>query len=135
MTNDVIELRLPPKLEYLPVLRAIIGVVAGGISFNYDEIVQLRIAVSEAFELAIKYVSSDARTLGVNELAVRFVVGSNRIEISIPAPGEYPGYLNTEEEKESQALLRSLADELAFGGGAADQPIVRMVKYRSAGEV
>ena len=40
MTEDVIELRLPPRPEHIPVIRAVIGAVAGGMNFNYDEIVQ-----------------------------------------------------------------------------------------------
>ena len=33
---DVIEIQLPPSSEYLAVVRATIGVIAGNMSFNYD---------------------------------------------------------------------------------------------------
>ena len=48
MANDVFELRLPPKSQYVSILRATVGVIAGNMSFNYDEIIQIRTAVSEA---------------------------------------------------------------------------------------
>ena len=36
--HDTIELRLPAKADYLPVLRATVGVIAGTMSFDYDKI-------------------------------------------------------------------------------------------------
>ena len=57
MTNDVIEVRLPPKPEYLPVIRAAVGVIVGTMFFNYDEIIQIRVAAAEAFELAIRQIT------------------------------------------------------------------------------
>lgn len=68
-TNDTIELRLPLKPQYLPILRATTGVVAGVVGFNYDEIMQLRVAVSEVFDLALKHVTPGSEVSEVNELA------------------------------------------------------------------
>ncbi len=51
-TQDVIELRLPLKLDYLNVIRATVGVIAGALDFTYDEVMQFRVALSEIFELA-----------------------------------------------------------------------------------
>lgn len=129
-TNDTIELRLPLKPEYLPILRATTGVVAGVISFNYDEIMQLRMAVSEVFDLAIKHVTPGSGISQVNELAVRFPVHPDKLEIVIMGPKDYTSYLNTGEGRESLALLGSLTDELEFGGEVAGKTLVCMVKYR-----
>lgn len=68
-TNDTIELRLPLKPQYLPILRATTGVVAGVVGFNYDEIMQLRVAVSEVFDLALKHITLGRWASEVNELA------------------------------------------------------------------
>ena len=57
---DVIEIKLPPSSEYLAVVRATIGVIAGNMSFNYDEVIQLRVAASEVFSLAMEWISQDA---------------------------------------------------------------------------
>ena len=37
-TDDTLVLRLPLKSDYLPVLRAALGVIAGSMSFTYDEV-------------------------------------------------------------------------------------------------
>ena len=130
--NDTIELRLPLESGYLLILRVTTGVVAGVVSFNYDEIMQLRVAVSEVFDLAMKYVTPGSRISGVNELAVRFSVHPDKIEIVIAGPRDYTSYLNREEGKENLALLRSLMDEVEFGGEVAGKTVLRMVKYRSS---
>lgn len=131
--QDVIELRLPLKPEYLTILRATTGVVAGVVSFNYDEIMQLRVAVSEVFDLAMKYVMPGIGTSGVKELVVRFPVHPDKLEILIMGPRDYTSYFNTGEGRESLALLRSLVDKVEFGAKVADKTVIRMVKYRSMG--
>ena len=135
MTNDVIELRLPPQLQYLPVLRATTRAIAGGMSFNYDEIIQLRVAVSEAFELAIKFVTMQEQISEVGDLVFRFQVGPDKIEILIPSPENYAytSQPQSEEWEESQALIKSLTDELELGAGAGEKPLIRMVKYKPEG--
>ena len=129
--GDVIELRLPLKEEYLPVLRATTGVVAGVVSFNYQEITELRVAVSEVFNLAIKHVATEREISEVNELAVRFLVHPDKIEILITVPRDFTSYLYGKEGEESLALLKSLTDEVEFGAEVAGRAVVRMVKYKS----
>jgi len=126
------ELRLQLKPKYLPILRATTGAVAGVVSFNYDEIMQLRVAVSEVFDIAIKYVAQEERVSEMNELAARFLVHPDKLEILIMGPRNYTGYLNREEGKESLALLRSLMDEVEFGAEIAGKTLLRMVKYKSS---
>lgn len=128
MAKDVIELRVPLKSEYLLILRAITGVVAGVLSFNYDEIMQLRVAVSEIFDLAIKHLT---RTSAAGELDVRFSIHPDKIEVLIMGPKGYTGHLNREEGKESMALLQSLMDEVEFGAEVAGRTLIRIVKYKS----
>ena len=129
MTNDVIELRLPPKTQFLPVLRAMIGVIAGGASFDYDQIIQLRTAVAEAFEIAIGCVSEGDDT-PPREVVVRFFISTGRVDVLVASSGEYRPPPGGEEGLEIQALLKSLVDEFEIGSGAAGTPIVRMAKYK-----
>lgn len=103
-------------------------------SFNYDEVIQLRVAVSEAFSLAVRCSNLEMAGPSAQEMALRFVVENDRIEILIPALVDYTGPLDSQEEIESQALLGSLMDELEYGSGDMDQPIVRMVKYNTVHE-
>lgn len=129
-TNDTIELRLPLKPEYLPILRAITGVIAGVVPFNYDEIIHLRVAVSEVFNLAMKYVTSGNGISEVNELAAHFSVHPDRMEILIMGPKDYTSCLNRKEGRESLALLKSLTDEVEFGTEVTGKTLVCMVKYK-----
>ncbi len=126
--NDVIEIRLPLKLEYLQVLRAAVGVIAGTMSFNYDEIMHLRVAVSEVFDFVIKHVTRRERLSEVNELVIRFAVQADKMEILITHASDYTNNLDSEEDQESLALLKSLMDEVEYGD---EKTVIRMAKYRS----
>ena len=129
---DVIEVRLPPISDYLSVLRATVGVLAGGMAFNYDEIIQLRVAIAEAFSLAVRRVTLDGEPSVPAELAVRFVLETDRIEIHIPTPRDSSLRLGVDEEVESRALIESLMDEADFGGEACGKTFIRMAKYNTA---
>lgn len=127
-TSDVIEFRVPLKSEYLPVLRATTGVVAGVLSFNYDEVMQLRLAVSQLFELAIEYLSC---TSAAGEMDVRFLIHPDKMEILLLGPRGYTSHLNWGRGRETLALLQSLVDEIEFGAEIADRTLIHIVKYRS----
>jgi anti-sigma regulatory factor (Ser/Thr protein kinase) len=131
LVNDLIELRLPLKPEYLPVLRATMGVIAGAAAFSYEDIMCLRVAVSEVFDRAIENFRRGERASEVHELAVRFGVQPGKIEVLMACPTGATGPLDREEAKESQALVRSLVDEVAFDVEADGKAVVRMVKYQS----
>ncbi len=130
MTTDVIELRVPPKAQFLPVIRANIGVIAGGVSFDYDQIIQLRTAVAEAFEIAIGCVSQGEPSTPPQEVVVRFSVNAGGIEVLVTSDGPYEPPSGGEEGLEIRALLESLVDQLEMGSGAPGTPIVRMAKYK-----
>ena len=116
--SDVIELRVPPKLEHLSVARAAIGVIAGGLSFNYDEIIQLRVAVSEAFEIMLRRVERTSPESSPSEVIIRFNTDTDSVEVLIVGWPSIPGYVATEEDAESQALLECLMDEIMLDGGS-----------------
>lgn len=128
LADDVIQLRLPLKTEYLPVLRAAVGVLAAAMEFNYDEIIHLRVAMSEVFDLAIRQVAPTQRAPRLDEIAVSFVIGADRLEILLNPPVDHADR-HTWGNEESQAVLMDLMDQVEFG---SDKPLVRMVKYRSA---
>ena len=125
---DVIEVRLPPNPEYLPLLSASVGVLAGIMEFNYDEILQLRIAVSEAFDLTARWANKAGEATGPDEISVRFVVAADKMEVLVMNRLGYIGAIDLEREVESCSTLRSLMDEVRFGDGAADGPLISMTK-------
>ncbi len=123
--RDSIRLRLPLKSEYLPVLRMATGVIAGVMTFNYDEIVQLRVAVSEAFSIAIRNIPGQMGPEQTDEVEFRFTVSPDKLEVLVVSGANDIADLDKEDTEESRALLESLTDEVEFGG---EQYLVRMVK-------
>ena len=129
--SDVIELRLPPRVAYQSVLRALIGVIAGDLSFNYDEIIQLRVAVSEAFQWTIRRAERTGREFSPTEITVRFETEPDKVWVSIPAWTGVPTDMTTVEDAESQALLESLVDEIFLSEGNNGEYLLSMVKFKS----
>ncbi len=129
MAEDTIELRVPLKAEYVAVLRASVGVIAGGLSMTYDEVMQLRVALSEAFDLAVRHDAHEAPAGG--ELTVRFVVRPGSLEMLVTGPHGYAAHLDREAGRESRALLESLVDEVDSGGQEDGGGVLRLLK-RSA---
>jgi len=132
--TDVIELRLPPRSEYLTLVRAAVGVISGGMSFNYDEIIQLRVAVSEAVQMATQWATQEETAATGAQLVVRFNVKPDRLTILLTVPEGLARPITAEPDEEGLALLQSLVDEVEFGVGAGDELSIRMVKYRAAVE-
>ena len=133
-STDVLELKLPPKAEFLPLVRSTAGVIAGGLSFRYDEIVQLRTAAAEVFELSVRYASHRSRIPASDSLSIRFTITPDRLEILIPTLEDARGIINSQEQAESEALLGSLMDEVDLHAGTPDRPSIRLTKYRSRAE-
>ena len=132
--TDVIELRLPPRSEYLTLVRAAVGVISGGMSFNYDEIIQLRVAVSEAVQMATNWSDQEEIDATGVPLVVRFTVKPDRLTILLTVPEGLAHPIAGEPYEEGLALLQSLVDEVEFDSGAGGELLVQMVKYRHAGE-
>ena len=131
MSDEVVELRMPLRAGYVAVLRATTGVIAGEMSFNYDEVMQLRVAVSEVFDIAVGIVAQRNGASEDGELATRFLAGPDQLEILITAPVDYTGYLHTQEGYESLGLLESLVDKVEFEAFDSGKTLVRLAKRRS----
>ena len=133
-TDDTLVLRLPAKSDYLPVLRATLGVIAGSMSFNYDEVLQLRVAASEAYSLAIRHFGRERGLQGSRAIAVSFVIETDRLLVLVSDP--YAGHTpaDQEAEMESRAVLESLVDSVEFGVEAEGERVTRLVKRKSASQ-
>ncbi len=134
MASDSVELSLPLKPQYLLVLRATVCVVAGTVSFAYDEIMELRAAASEIFDAAVNHPTPTPERGNEDELTVQLVVDPDKIEITMIGPENFTDALHGQQGEESRAVLRSLMDEVEFGVERPGKTGVRMLKYRSAGE-
>ena len=134
MTGNVVSLRVPLNPEYVPILRATTGIVAGTLAFSYDEIMEVRTAISEVFDLALSHALQEEPATGRHELAIRFTLEPGKVEIVASGPAIYSGHGESEEARERQALVKSLMDEVEFGADAYGKYLVRMIKYRSTRE-
>ena len=125
--GDAIELRLPLKIEYLGVVRGLAGVIAGTLDFNYDEVMHLRVALSEVFEMATHVEEHEAEATP-RDVVVSFQPRSDGLEVRVAAPVGLVRDIVGERGEESRALLDSLMDSVDYDTDGA----VRMVKRRSA---
>ena len=128
LADNEVELRLPAKPEYLPVLRATVGVIAGSMSLNYDEILHVRVAVSEAFSLAVRHLQAGDAPPDVRTAIVSFVISPDRLEVQVTDPIVGPDKVEDSEEAESRAVIESLMDDVEFGAEAAGRSVIRLVK-------
>ena len=133
-STDNLELRLPPKPEFSLLVRATTGVIAGGLDFRYDEIVQLRTAAAEAFELTVRYSEHSPGISGTDNLSIHFIITPDKLEILFLTPEVAGSTINSQEQAESEALLRSLMDEVDLRTGTPDRPSIRLTKYRARAE-
>ncbi len=129
--GDRVELRLPPRSEYLPLLRAAVGVVAGGMSFSYDEVLQLRVAAAEAFGLATRRLAVSGLTKDIKDVAVRLLIRGAGLEIVVEDPAAHEASLERREQTESEAVLESLVDRVEFADVSAGEPVIRLVKLKA----
>lgn len=128
-TQDIIELRLPLRLEYLNVIRATVGVIAGTLDFTYDEVVQFRIALSEIFELATHLAEHESAD-DPGDISFRFEPQPDGLGVRVGAAVNVVRDLVAEDHDEGRALLDSLMDSVEFDTDGT----VHMVKYRSIRE-
>ena len=135
MTDNTVEVRLPARPEYVSVLRAAVGVIAGSMSFNYDEILHLRVAVSEAFSLALKHAKLRDGHPEVSRMSVSFMVAPGELEIRVTDPDVDVAVVAQADEAESRAVLESLVDRVEFRLAGAGESVISLVKYLSADQL
>ena len=128
LDKDTVLMRLPAKSDYLPILRATVGVVAGVMSFTYDEIVQIRVAVSEAFELAAGQAQEEDSSEGDRTVEAQIMVGPTQLEVLVS-----PGPPESSDQIESRAVIESLVDKAEFGVETAGKRAIRLVKRKADG--
>ena len=129
--HNVVELRVPLDLAYLPVLRGTAGVIAGTRSFTYDEVMQLRVGVSEVFDVALRHVARLDRFAKGNEIAFHFIAEPDGLQVIATYAGDFTAHPDTDEELKSQALLVSLLDDVQYQATASGGTLVRIKKQKS----
>ncbi len=128
-TQDMVELRLPLKLEYLSVIRTTVGVIAGTLDFTYDEVMQFRVALSDIFELATHLAEHEGAE-DPGDISFHFEPQPDGLGVRVGASVNVVRDLVAEDQDEGRALLDSLMDSVEFDTDGT----VHMMKYRSIRE-
>lgn len=143
---DFVEIRIPAKPEYVGVVRLSMSGIANRMGFSYEDIEDLKVAVSEAITNAVTHAYNE---IDQGEVTIGFGVYEDRLEIMIADRGdsfnlteikEETGPYNGEESVENLReggfglfLIDALMDEVQINNNYG--VIVLMTKYLNEKEV
>ncbi|MES5397499.1 anti-sigma B factor RsbW [Bacillus amyloliquefaciens] len=82
---DYIEMKIPAEPEYVGIVRLTLSGVASRMGYTYDDIEDLKIAVSEACTNAVQHAYKDESK---GEVSVRFGVFEDRLEVIVADQGD-----------------------------------------------
>ncbi|WP_255584837.1 anti-sigma B factor RsbW [Virgibacillus saliphilus] len=91
---DFIEMKIPAKAEYVGVIRLSISGIASRMGFSYEDIEDLKIAVSEAITNAVTHAYENADE---GEVTLGFGVYEDRLEVMV---ADYGGSFSLNEVKQ-----------------------------------
>lgn len=106
---DFIEMKLPAKAEYVGVMRLSISGIANRMGFTYENIEDMKVAISEAITNAVTHAYDNEDD---GEVTIGFGVYDNRLEIMVADHGgsfdlgEVKGSIGPYEPNESVETLR-----------------------------
>ena len=130
---EVVEVTIPPKPEFVSVARLTAATVAARQSFTYDEIEDLKIAVSEACTALMVSGTEGA------PLTVRLALEPRALTIQIETGGpgvelvEEPAHTAKEPLDETRLgmfLMRCLVDDVEVGTSPEGKAQIRLMKRR-----
>lgn len=84
MNSDFIEMVIPSKEEYVGVARLTVSGIASRMGYTYEEIEDIKIAVSEALTNAVYHAYKDQ----VGLIKLNFVVYKDRLEVIVIDQGQ-----------------------------------------------
>ncbi|AQX56317.1 anti-sigma B factor RsbW [Priestia flexa] len=91
---DFVEMKIPAKPDYVAIIRLTLSGVANRMGFSYDDIEDMKIAISEACTNAVQHAYKEDEN---GEVKVGFGLFSDRLEVMVVDKGES---FNFEELKE-----------------------------------
>ncbi|QDP39157.1 anti-sigma B factor RsbW [Radiobacillus deserti] len=143
---DFIEIKVPAKAEYVGVVRLTSSGIANRMGFSYEDIEDLKVAISEAMTNAVTHAYEHDE---IGEVTIGFGLYENRLEVMV---ADHGGSFNLEqvkdgigpyEQKESIENLReggfglflieALMDKVEINNDYG--VIVLMTKYLNENEV
>jgi serine/threonine-protein kinase RsbW len=140
----VVVIAIPAQAEFVRVVRLAVAGVATRMRFSYEQVEDIKLAVSEACNNAILH-AAPAGGRAATQVVVRMRPSEQRLEITVfdqghvAAPGlempeggnDWHGLDDLPEGGMGLLLIQSLMDEVSSHAGAPDHTALRMVKNTS----
>ena len=118
---DVISVFLPPDERYVHLLRLTVSGIGLRMDLTYDDVEDLKLAVNEAFLLAIGHSRND-------RVAVDFQVSSDSAEVLFKSVGDLAEHADSDDhESLGIFLIKGVMDEVNFESSNGETSL-RMVK-------
>jgi|SRR5699024_10227976 len=111
---DFIEMRVPAKAEYVGVVRLSLSGIANRLGFSYEDIEDLKVAVSEAITNAVTHAYTDEEE---GEVTIGFGVYEDRLEVMVADHGTSFKLSDIKDEIGPQEETDSIEDVREGGFG------------------
>ncbi len=92
---DYIEMKFPAKADYLGVIRLTLSGISSRMGYTYEEIEDLKIAVSEACTNAVQHAYDENET---GEVVIGFGLYEDKLEIMVADSGKSFNFIETKNE-------------------------------------
>lgn len=132
LADDIIELRVPSKPEYVSIVRRLVTDLAHRISLSRSAVEDVQVAVSEACANVVchAYPGSDTSPA---EIVVRFNARRDGLTMEVADMGD--GFTEFTPSRNSErnggfglVLIRNLMDQVSLSSSPSQGTVVRMVK-------
>jgi serine/threonine-protein kinase RsbW len=137
-TSGEVELRIPPRPEFVGVVRLTVSAVASRLGFGFDDIEDIKVAVGEALTNAIQHAAEDARPDDDVVVSCRMGADELTIEVRDRGKGFDPEQVRLAEAGEGPPesglgllLIETLMDQVEFETRPDRGTQVRMIKRRT----
>jgi serine/threonine-protein kinase RsbW len=109
---DYVEMKIPAKPEYVGVIRLTISGIASNMGYTYEQIEDIKIAVSEACTNAVQHAYPEGQT---GEVIVGFGIYEDKLETMVADHGQSFNFIQTKEEL-GPYTESTTVDQLSEGG-------------------
>ncbi|MCM3570988.1 anti-sigma B factor RsbW [Neobacillus mesonae] len=109
---DYIEMKIPAKPEYVGVIRLTLSGITSRMGYTYEEIEDMKIAISEACTNAVQHAYNDDEG---GEIVIGFGIYQDKLEIMVADYGKSFNFTKTKEEL-GPYTQSSTVDQLTEGG-------------------
>lgn len=109
---DYIEMKIPAKPEYVGVMRLTLSGIASRMGYTYEEIEDIKIALSEAVTNAVQHAYS---TDEGGEVIIAFGIYEDKLEMAVSDSGKSFDFIQTKNEL-GPYTESSTVEQLSEGG-------------------